>query len=153
MSPKNKLRALCLPCDKVLSLCTAPKISFFEGPVPTPGISSPGSITIPELNQHRATSHTQTTTHMYLLFMGRLSQALAFPSGVEPECLTAALAPPKPAPGIPRGGGCWMLGAYFPAIVPKAGCKFGTPLLLVLRWALELPIKGNVPRGRFALQD
>lgn len=43
---KKKLPALCLPCDKVLSLCTAPEISFFflEGLVPTPVITSPGSI-------------------------------------------------------------------------------------------------------------
>lgn len=45
---KNKLCALCLPHDKVLSHCTAPQISPFEGPIPTPGISSPGRVTILE---------------------------------------------------------------------------------------------------------
>lgn len=85
--------------------------------------------------------------------MGHLSRALAFPSGKEPGCLTATPAPHEPAPGTPRGGGCWMLSAYFPALVPKAGSEFGMLLLLALRWVPELPIKRNMPRGRFALQD
>lgn len=95
----------------------------------------------------------QCTCIYFLLFMGRLSWALAFPSGEELGYLTAALAPPEAVPGTPRGGGCWASGAYFPALAPKAGCEFATPLLLALRWAPEMPIKGNMPRGRFALQD
>lgn len=54
----------------------------------------------------------QCTCIYFLLFMGRLSWALAFPSGEELGYLTAALAPPEAAPGTPRGGGCWTSGAY-----------------------------------------
>lgn len=77
--------------------------------------------------------------------MGHLSLVLAFPSGEELECLRAASASPEPAPSTPRGVGRWVLDAYFPALAPKAGSEFGMLLLLVLRQAPELPIKGNVP--------
>lgn len=55
--------------------------------------------------------------------------------------------------GTPGAGGYWTLGAYFPALASKVGSEFGTLLLSALCRAPELPIKGNVPQGRFALQD
>lgn len=66
------MRALCLPHDKVRSFCTAPQniffffLSFFFEGVVQRGTASPGSTTVPEVHQHRATSRTQTVMHMYL---------------------------------------------------------------------------------------
>lgn len=151
---KKKLPALCLPCDKVLSLCTAPEISFFfggAGPNPCYHLSWKHQ----ELNEHPATSQAQTTMHMYLFsaIYGASELGSCFPqwrgTGVSHSCLGT----PRSCPRHPKRWRVLDVGCLFPALAPKAGCEFATPLLLALRWVPELPIKGNVPRGRFALQD
>lgn len=136
---ENKLRAQkisCMPSSFPMTrrspFAQPPKIFFFfEGLVPTPGIVSPGSITIPELNQHRATSHTQTTMACIFssVIYGTPEPHSCFPQWQGTRFPYSHPSAPGTCPGgTPRGNRCWLVGASVPAShlkqAPNSGCRF-----------------------------